>query len=824
MKAKAITLIVTAVLPLMLAACQPDTTKPDLPLSTVVVDTSVKPALPQLEGINGGPPRTVTSMTDQNGTQADFVQNELIIVTSDQSGLNAFVARWQGKILDSINPADVGITGAKPMYLVQVSAPAADTGKLTADLKTLVPDARGDFKMGSQEGLNLFGVLGKEEAAGATLSPNWIMKPSGLEGGPVNEGAVGTVASGKAPASGAPTYSPDVNTWPYMQDGGPMDIGVPRAWRALSLAGKIGNKVNMAVFDGGFKPNDDLVGALILGGANKENPANCGGSPCPWHGTGTASAAFGIADNGYGAAGPAGPIANRILVQSPYDVWSSIKFPFQLMATAVVRPRIMNISATFILPAVPAGVVKVALSAFTAALRLAGVLVVAAAGNDGLNLDDRDCFIVCWYKRTAFPCELGNVLCVGGLDWNNRNRAGGSNYGHNVDIFGPYYVWVTDANMLNQATLESGTSLASPFVAGVAGLVMAANPNLSAGEVEDVLVGTAHRNNGPDVGRAVNAAAAVLNVLGNVPPTIRLRANPIEVGLRQKTFLYSKSTQPASNVLFSVYDLDLESDAYNVSVRVTSDRDNIGAGSIDHTFLTPGIRTLTITATDKGGLSSQAFQTLNVVNTPPSITNITAPTEIGLAEGWSPVTPVIATDPNEASGTLGCDRVRWSVQGSDLLQNSSGCDNFVVFSEQGPRTVTITATDSEGAVGTKVMTVNVGPRPAQIKPSVRGFVVQDSAGNVVQDRITLDRKQCPLLATTDLYNPDNAPVDLSWSLDDGTYFHLDALQDLEAGRKVQVNCGALEAKRYFLQLFLVTTTPSSAKKRFTFDMPIIGPK
>jgi hypothetical protein len=323
------------------------------------------------------------------------------------------------------------------------------------------------------------------------------------------------------------------------------------------------------------------------------------------------------------------------------------------------------------------------------------------------------------------------------------------------------------------------------------------------------------------VGRVVNAAAAVQRALGNVPPVIRLRANPIETGLRQKTFLYSKSTQPGPNVLFSVYDLDLENDANNVSVRVTSDRDNIAAGSIDHAFQTPGTRTLTITATDNAGLSSQAFQTVNVVNSPPSVTNITAPTEIGLAEGWSPVTPVIATDANETSGTLGCDRVHWSVQGSDLLQNSSGCDNFVVFSEQGTRTVTITATDPEGAVGSKVLSVNVGPRPAQIKPSVRGFVVQDSAAKVLQDRITLERNQCPLLATADLYNPDNAPVSLSWTMDNGTSLKLEALLPLDGGRQVRVDCGGLEGGRYFLQLFLTTTTLSPAKKRFTFDMPVI---
>jgi subtilisin family serine protease len=803
----------------LLAACgQP---KPDLPPSTVVVDTSVKPAVPELDGINGGPPRPVTALTDQNGSKVDFVQNELIVTSATRADLDALLARWQGQILDSFDPAPLGIAEAKPMYLVRVNASAADTTRLAADFKQLAPNVRSDLKIGSAQGLNLLSVQAREAVGGAILTPNWVLQPSALEGGPVNESP-----NGDSDAGAGMNYSPNAYDWPYMKEGGPQDIGVTKAWTALSLAGRFGNKIPIAILDGGFLTNTDLPDTLNLGGWNVSNPSNCtGGSACPWHGTGTAMTAFGQADNGFGIAGVASPVARRIVVQGKFDAWSAMAQVIAMSLTSTTRPRVVNMSFAGNYPAVAAAAAAPLLNVMTSVIRRAGILIVAAAGNDNLNLSDEDCFIVCWAKRSYYPCELDNVLCVGGIARDSRRRAGFSNYRGKVDLYGPGTVWAPEDNVNSgKMRLVNGTSVASPFVAGVAALVWAANPGLGPDDVERIVLETAHTNNGDGVvGRVVNAAAAVQRALGNVPPTIRLRANPIEAGLRQKTFLYSKSTQPSANVLFSVYDLDLESDYYNVSVRVTSDRDNIAAGSIDHSFLTPGVRTLTITATDKAGLSSQAFQTVKVVNTPPSVTNITAPTEIGLAEGWSPVTPVIATDPNEASGTLGCDRVRWSVQGSDLLQNSSGCDNFVVFSEQGPRTVTITATDPEGAVGTKVMTVNVGPRPAQIKPSVRGFVVQDSAGQILQDRITLDRKQCPLLATTDLYNPDNAPVNLSWSLDDGTNLISSVLQYLDGGRQVRVDCGGLDAKRYFLQLFLVTTTPSSAKKRFTFDMPIIGP-
>ncbi len=303
----------------------------------------------------------------------------------------------------------------------------------------------------------------------------------------------------------------------------------------------------------------------------------------------------------------------------------------------------------------------------------------------------------------------------------------------------------------------------------------------------------------------------------NKPPKLAVSSQAHTVDLKLPANL-----KPGCETFGSAFYTALDrEDGCNVNVTVVSDRD--GSIPLDYRFPTPGLRTLTVTARDSLGASSTTAFTIDVVNTPPSITNITAPTEIGQAEGWSPVTPVIATDPNEPGGRLGCERVRWSVQGNDLLDSSSGCDGFVVFSEQGPRTVTITATDPEGAVVTKVLTVNVGPRPAQIKPSVRSFTLEDSAHVAVPDRILLDHKQCPLLAKATIFNPDNLPVELSWTLDDGTHLRPEHLTVLDGGTTVLVNCGGLEG-RYFLQLFLVTTTASPARGTRTFDLPFFGPR
>src|SRR6185295_14282437 len=58
---------------------------------------------------------------------------------------------------------------------------------------------------------------------------------------------------------------------------------------------------------------------------------------------------------------------------------------------------------------------------------------------------------------------------------------------------------------------------AAPFVAGVAALVMAANPALSGAEVEQILVATAHPSPDSTVRRYVNAFGAVNQALGGSP-------------------------------------------------------------------------------------------------------------------------------------------------------------------------------------------------------------------------------------------------------------------------------------------------------------------
>ncbi len=120
-----------------------------------------------------------------------------------------------------------------------------------------------------------------------------------------------------------------------------------------------------------------------------------------------------------------------------------------------------------------------------------GVLLVHAAGNDSKNIEENDNFPT---KRYADGTIAKNWIEVGASDWKNSDKgfvANFSNYGQNdVDIFAPgvdIYSSVPDAKYKP----NSGTSMASPVVAGVAALVWSYYPNLTALQIKEILLKSA---------------------------------------------------------------------------------------------------------------------------------------------------------------------------------------------------------------------------------------------------------------------------------------------------------------------------------------------
>ena len=117
------------------------------------------------------------------------------------------------------------------------------------------------------------------------------------------------------------------------------------------------------------------------------------------------------------------------------------------------------------------------------------VLIVNAAGNEGLDLDS---------GKTVYPNDqldniteyANNVITVGaiGPKYGGQLVATFSNYGKsNVDVFAPgVQIWSTVPN--NEYKFLQGTSMASPEVAGVAAMLRSYYPEYSASEIKQIIL------------------------------------------------------------------------------------------------------------------------------------------------------------------------------------------------------------------------------------------------------------------------------------------------------------------------------------------------
>lgn len=141
----------------------------------------------------------------------------------------------------------------------------------------------------------------------------------------------------------------------------------------------------------------------------------------------------------------------------------------------------------------------------------AGITVVAAAGNEATDM-------------YAVPASYEGVISVGATDSKNK-LAEFSNYGPSVDIVAPgvdVYSSIYDYTKGPSFAELSGTSMASPVVAGVASLLLSKYPDLKPYQIEWILEQTA-----TDLGEKgydlkygnglVNPVAALQYDIKNVP-------------------------------------------------------------------------------------------------------------------------------------------------------------------------------------------------------------------------------------------------------------------------------------------------------------------
>ncbi|MEM1043190.1 MAG: S8 family peptidase [Bacteroidota bacterium] len=195
-------------------------------------------------------------------------------------------------------------------------------------------------------------------------------------------------------------------------------------------------------------------------------------SDCNGHGTHVAGTVGGAT---YGMAKDVDLVAVRVFGCGPFGSSDDIIAGFNWVAANAQLPAVANASLSM-------GNTSAARAA-TQSIVDAGVAFAVAAGNGyGAN------------ACNGMPAGVADVMTVGSTD-NTDRRSSFSNVGSCIDFFAPgssvTSAWYTSNSATNTI---SGTSMASPHVAGAAAMYLEARPNASPAKVRNVIFNFSTKN------------------------------------------------------------------------------------------------------------------------------------------------------------------------------------------------------------------------------------------------------------------------------------------------------------------------------------------
>ena len=446
-------------------------------------------------------------------------------------------------------------------------------------------------------------------------------------------------------------------------------IGTPAAWGLTTGS----QNVVIAILDTGVDSTHPDLQNLIVPGWNVYNN-NSDTSDVGSHGTGVAGSAAALSNNGVGIASVCWSCKLMPIRVSDVNGYASDSaIASGLTWAADHGARVANISY-----------IVSASSTVTSGARYfqsKGGVVTVSAGNNGTFISSADNP----YVITVTASNVYDQLYA----W--------SNTGNNLDLCAPGQVYTTipGAGYTNAA----GTSFSAPLVAGVAALVMSANPSLTSIQVQDVL-----KNSADDLGPAgwdstygwgrVNASRAVALATGS-------QTSDITAPVVSFTSPAGGSTLSGSvSVAINASDNNAVS-----SVTVSLDGSMLTSFAVaPYVFswntlgVTDGTHVLSTTARDAAGNSSTSTVSITVRNTidttAPSI-SVTSPSDGAQVSGTVTVS-VNATD------NIGIARVELYVD--NVLQASSTSAPFdtrwnTKKAKAGPHSIQCKGYDKAGNVG-----------------------------------------------------------------------------------------------------------------------------
>ena len=231
-----------------------------------------------------------------------------------------------------------------------------------------------------------------------------------------------------------------------------------------------GAGVTAYIIDTGVRATHSQFGGRVAPGVTAIED-DWGSNDCAGHGTHVAGT---VAGSTYGVAKSANIMPVRVLGCDGTGSTAGIVAGMDWVSSNANGPSVANMSL--------GGGISSAMDSAISRMTRAGVIPLVAAGNDYDN--------ACNYS----PARASAAITVGSTDrWDQLSEF--SNWGSCVDILAPgtdiTSSWPSSDNAVNTI---SGTSMATPHVAGAAALYLQQHPNASVAEVERALKGTATRN------------------------------------------------------------------------------------------------------------------------------------------------------------------------------------------------------------------------------------------------------------------------------------------------------------------------------------------
>ena len=472
---------------------------------------------------------------------------------------------------------------------------------------------------------------------------------------------------------------------PYLGSEWHLDkVNAPAAWDLGQ-----GSGVTVAILDSGVEASHPDLAAQMVAGYNffdgNNNTADVYG-----HGTAVAGVAAAATNNGVGVAGVAGKARIMPVRVSDTNGWAYTSTITQGITYAADNgARIANASFGGI-----AGSASIQNAAQY--MKNKGGLVFVSAGNNGVD-------------ENITPTTT--LIAVSATDeWDNRTSW--SSYGNFVSLAAPGITYTTRTGASYGQAM--GTSFSSPLAAGVAALVMSANPSLGSAEVEKVLfstaadLGAAGRDNiygygRVDAGAAVKAAASAAPAVDTQAPSVaisNLAASSTVSGV------VPVNVSAADNV--GVARVELKVNGTSVAVDTAAPY----AFSWDSAGVANGMASVVAYAYDAAGnVAASAPVSVNVANNVPLVQNDTTPPSLRIANPTSGRVNGNVTVSTSADDNGGAANVQQSLYIDGVLV-ARGTGSSLAYNwnskkvSKGTHTIQATARDAAGNTTTTAVSVS----------------------------------------------------------------------------------------------------------------------